>query len=54
MNVEERREASRSFSETLREKVTASREAMRLEALMGTDPGESTIVKREDEDGDRG
>ncbi len=44
MNAEERREASRSFSEMLREKVARSREGLRLEDLArrseeGTSPG---------------
>jgi hypothetical protein len=48
MNAEERREASRAFSETLRAKVAESREGLRLEDLMGRDRGEP-----EDEEGDR-
>ena len=57
MDARERREASRAFSETLREKVVASREGLRLEDLVGTARGEGVRDERTQkgtEEGDRG
>ncbi len=54
MDTEERREASRSFSETLRAKWAESRRGLRPEDLMWTDRGEDDSPKGEPTDeGDR-
>ena len=54
MNAGERREASRTFSQMLREKVAASREGLRLQDLMGTDRVEGVREERTQKGEDEG
>ena len=52
MDERERREASRAFGDTLRAKLAASREGLRLEDLTGRERGEESD-QPEDKEGGR-